>query len=239
MNFGLIVDVETTGLDPKSDKIIEIGMLEFAWDDALAPRVCRTYSSLQQTEVELSPEIARMTGLTPAVLLGQAIDWDIVRGFFNRTSVVIAHNAEFDRAFLLNSGQLNTVQVQWACSLRHIDWRRLHCNNLGLNYLAADHGFVNPFAHQALFDCATTFRLVAPHMAELMQRCREREYQVKAVGSPFESKDLLRQRGYRWDSQERVWTRILAESALVEERQFLQENVYKGRGTHQEHERTS
>ncbi|MCX6110726.1 MAG: 3'-5' exonuclease [Proteobacteria bacterium] len=238
MNFGLIVDVETTGLDPVADKIIEIGLLEFCWDEAVAPRVTRSYGSLHDPERPISADIIRITGLSDAVLAKQAINWEVVRDFFRRTSVVIAHNADFDRSFLLNSGQLDGLDRPWACSLRHIDWRRLHCGNLGLNYLAADHGFVNPFAHQALFDCATTFRLVAPHLSELLQRSSEKEYLVKAVGSPFESKDLLKQRGYRWDAQERVWSRVLGESALVEERQFLQEHVYKGRGSHHEQEKS-
>ena len=30
MDFGMIVDLETTGVDSEKDKIIEIGLLEFA-----------------------------------------------------------------------------------------------------------------------------------------------------------------------------------------------------------------
>jgi len=239
MDFGLIVDLETTGLDPLNDKIVEIGIVEFGVEGDEPPRVTRCYGALDDPGVEISPEVQRITGLEPRILAGQRIDWEAVRGFFAKASIAIAHNADFDRRFLERSGRLDGLQVHWGCSMRHIDWRKHNFNTLSLNYLAADHGFVNPFAHRAVFDCATTFRLVAPYLPELIARSYEREYLVKATHSPFESKELLKQRGYRWDPEERCWMRIVPESALTEERRFLQADIYKGTARHQELELTS
>lgn len=234
MDFGLIVDVETTGLEPGKDQIIEIGLLEFGVEGEGLPAILRTYGALQDPGVEISPEIERVTGIRTAHVQGQTIDWDVVRGFFARASIVIAHNADFDRRFLEATGQLTGLKPHWGCSMRHIDWRGQGYRTLSLNYLAADHGFVNPFAHRALFDCATTFRIVAPHLGELIMRSYEREYIVKAVGSPFASKDVLRERGYRWDAGERCWGKVVGETALAEERRFLGEAVYKGEARHLE-----
>lgn len=234
MDFGIIVDLETTGLDPQADAIMEIGILEFAVEGEQQPCVTRTYGALQDPGREVSEEVLKLTGLTQAHLAGQQIDWDHVRGFFQRASIVIAHNADFDRRFLEKSGKLAGLAPHWACSMRHIDWKRHGKGSVSLNYLAADHGFVNPFAHRAVFDCATTFRLVAPHLNELIIRSYEREYHVKAVYSPFESKDVLRLRGYRWDPEERVWGKVVGETALVEERKFLAEQVYRGEPKHRE-----
>ena len=118
--------------------------------------------------------------------------------------------------------------------MRHIDWQRHNFKTTKLNYLAADHGFVNPFAHRAVFDCATTFRLISPYLRELIARSYEREYLIKAVHSPFGSKEALRQRGYRWDPEERCWSRVCGETALGEERMFLAEHVYQGMPRHLE-----
>jgi DNA polymerase-3 subunit epsilon len=238
VDFGLIVDTETTGLDPERDRIIEIGLLEFAvdGDGAPAPVVTRTYSALQDPGFEVSPEVTKVTGLETKHLAGQAIDWLLVRSMLSKASLVIAHNAEFDRAFIERCPELDgLVQgLHWACSMRHIDWKRNGYNTQSLNYLAADHGFVNPFAHRALFDCATTFRLVTPYLGELIQRSYEREYLMKATNSPFESKDALRLRGYRWNPDERCWGRVVSETVLADERDFLATQVYKGRGMHEE-----
>lgn len=236
MDFGLVVDVETTGLDPTKDRIIEIGIVEFAALSGEPPRLTRTYGALADPGLPLTPEIERITGLTDKMLAGQSIDWDFVRSLFAKAALVIAHNMDFDRRFLESSGQLLGLKPHWACSMRHIDWRSRNFSSLSLNYLAADHGFLNPFAHRAVFDCATTFRLIAPHLQELTERSYEREYMVKAVGSPFETKDLLRMRGYKWDPDERCWSRVVGETALPVERQFLAEQIYRGRAGHLEQE---
>jgi DNA polymerase-3 subunit epsilon len=119
--------------------------------------------------------------------------------------------------------------------MRHIDWRSHGSRHLGLTYLAADHGFLNPFAHRALFDCATTFRLVSPYLGELIARSYEKEFTLRALQSPFESKDILKGRGYFWDAESRCWTIVLPESKIEAERIFLSEEVYKGPSKHREY----
>lgn len=234
MDFGLIVDVETTGLDAASDRIIEIGLLEFAVLPNRQPALIRCYGALEDPGIPLSSEIIALTGIDEVAIKGAKIDWATVRSMFARAGIVIAHNAAFDRAFLEASGYLEGLKPHWACSLRHIDWRKQGKNSLALNYLAADHGFVNPFAHRAVFDVATTFRLIVPHLEELVRRSYEREILVRAEGSPFESKDLLKARGYRWCTKTRCWSRIVAESEIEDERNFLQSQIYRGHSHHTE-----
>lgn len=236
MDFGLIVDVETTGLDPRQDKIIELALVEFAVGGAAAtgPVITRCYSSLADPGIEIPQEVTEVTGLATAHVRGHSIDWSLARNFFERSSIVIAHNAAFDRSFLEATGKLGGLALHWACSMRHIDWKRHNFATQSLNYLAADHGFLNPFAHRALFDCATTLRLIGPYLDELIARSYEREYLIKAVGSPFDAKDALRARGYRWDSDERVWGRVITEALLAEERAFLAAQVYLGDARHEE-----
>jgi DNA polymerase-3 subunit epsilon len=234
MDFGLVLDVETTGIDPLKDKIIEIGIMEFAVAGDQPPQVTRSYGSLQDPGQPIPPEITKLTGLTDGLVKGHQIDWKLVRDLMGNASVIIAHNAEFDRKFVQASGQVSDLHSHWACSMRHVDWRRHGFRQLGLTYLAADHGFLNPFAHRALFDCATTFRLVSPYLPELVARSFEKEFTIRAVSSPFESKDVLKKRGYYWDQETRCWTIIVPESKIEGERSFLAEEVYKGLSKHRE-----
>lgn len=240
MDFGLIVDLETTGTDPQKDQVIEVGIIEFGVtsgpDGSLRADMISGYSSLQDPGQPLSPEITKLTGLTDGMVSGHRVDWDRVREMLSRASVVIAHNAAFDRGFLQRRPELAGVNPHWACSVKHINWRKHGFRTRALNYLAADHGFVNPFAHRALFDCATTFRLVAPYMEELIRRSYLREFLVVATGAPFETKDTLRQHGYRWNPEARVWARQMLEDELQEERAFLSAEVYKGEPRHREEE---
>lgn len=231
MDYGVVIDLETTGLDAGKDRIIEVGMLEFTWDGQHAPVLTEIYGGLQDPKRPLTPEISALTGLTDEQLQGAEVDWERIRKALARSQLVVAHNAAFDAGFLANCGQLDGLKLHWACSSRHIDWKAHGFGTRALNYLAADHGFVNPFAHRAVFDCATTFRLIQPHMAEMVERSFATEYCVWAEGAPFESKDKLKERGYRWDAAQRVWSRVLTERELQEERDFLRTEVYTRGGS--------
>lgn len=238
MDYGVILDLETTGIDPQNDRIIEIALLEFGVEADKDPVISRSFSAVEDPGIPVSDEILKITGVTREILAGQKIDWDYVRAFLAKTSIVIAHNAEFDRAFLDKSGELKDLNLHWGCSRKHIDWKKHNFRTTALNYLAADHGFVNPFAHRALFDCATTFRIVSPYLPELIARSYEREFKIRAVYAPFESKDVLKQRGYYWNQDARVWERVVSESQLEGERCFLGAEVYKttAGAKHQEEE---
>lgn len=236
MDYGIIVDLETTGTDFSSDKIIEIGILEFALEEGYEPTIVNMYGALEDPHGPLPEEIRKLTGLEDVYLQGKKIDWKLVGDFFSRASIAIAHNAVFDRTFLLQRSEIDLSAVHWGCSLRFIDWKAHGFKTRALNYLAADHGFVNPFAHRALFDCATTFRIVAPRLKELMEYSFLREYRISATGAAFDTKDLLKANDYRWDAEKRVWSKDVFEDRIQSEREFLKLNVYRGADLHQEEE---
>lgn len=236
MNSAMIIDIETTGLEPSKDKIIEVGFLEFVFGSDLKPAIINIYGGLDDPGFDLAPEISSLTGIQSYQLKDRRVDWDIINQAVARSKVLIAHNAAFDRSFLEQREEFSGQDVHWACSMSHIDWQNKGFKTRSLNYLAADSGFVNPFAHRAVFDCATTFRLIAPHINELIERSFEKEYHVLAVGAPFESKDKLKNCGYRWDPGQRVWSKIVAHSKLDLEREFLETVVYSGASKHIEKE---
>jgi DNA polymerase-3 subunit epsilon len=190
------------------------------------------YSGVEDPGFNLSPEIVKLTGLTDEVLRNRQINWDLVRDLFAKSEIAIAHNASFDRSFLLKRPELAPLEIHWGCSVRHIEWHSKGFKTRALNYLAADHGFVNPFAHRALFDCATTFRLICPYIQEIIARSWDREVEVVAFQAPFEQKDKLRLRNYKWDPGERVWSKMIFEQQLAEERVFLEAEIYCGPSRH-------
>ena len=237
MGISVVIDVETTGLNPTRDRIIEIGVLQFQVSASGVPAIISSLGALQDPGEPLTPEIAQLTGLTDEVLRGKAIDWDAVARLLQGADMVIAHNAAFDRAFLMRHPEIKSLQPRFACSMQHIDWPSKGFASQRLTYLAADHGFLNPFPHRALFDCATTFKLIAPHLNELQERSAQRTYLMIAWDSPFDRKDLLKARSYRWDSDKRVWLKTTFEQGVEAERAFLKEQIYGDRADrHEERE---
>jgi DNA polymerase-3 subunit epsilon len=62
---GIILDTETTGLNHRTDEIIEIGVIAFSFDEQGAiGDVTGIYSGLQQPSVPIPDEITKLTGIT-------------------------------------------------------------------------------------------------------------------------------------------------------------------------------
>ena len=69
-----------------------------------------------------------------------------------------------------------------------------------------------------------------PALAVLLERARKKTMRLWAEQSPFDLKDLLRRRGYRWsdgsDGRPRSWYVDVDESKLDEEIAFLRTEIY-------------
>jgi ATP-dependent DNA helicase DinG len=91
-----VIDIETTGIDPLYDEIIDIGFLEFEGTNLI-----RKYSSLVRSEKELSYFIQKLTGITNK-MVHKAPRWNDVEPEVMELygTHLIAHNAEFEEKFL-------------------------------------------------------------------------------------------------------------------------------------------
>ncbi|HEY2373512.1 MAG TPA: exonuclease domain-containing protein [Gaiellaceae bacterium] len=93
----VVVDLETTGLRPGSSRICEIGAVKIAGFE-----VVEEFETLVDPRVPLGPVVSALTGLTDRQLRGAPQPAAAVRDFlrFAGDSVLVAHNARFDLAFL-------------------------------------------------------------------------------------------------------------------------------------------
>ncbi|MGF1453991.1 MAG: DNA polymerase III subunit epsilon [Alphaproteobacteria bacterium] len=95
----IVLDTETTGLDPKQGhRIVEIGALE------LVNHVCtgRSYHQYINPERDMPDEAFRVHGISEDFLRDQPVFSDVAKGFldFVQDSPFVIHNAEFDMKFL-------------------------------------------------------------------------------------------------------------------------------------------
>jgi Rad3-related DNA helicase/DNA polymerase III epsilon subunit-like protein len=89
-------DLETTGLSPRSDRIIEIGAVKFDRSGVLD-----TFSVLADPGVPLSLVIQRLCGLHDSDLRGQPSPEEAVAGLvlFSEGCTLVGHGVAFDMAF--------------------------------------------------------------------------------------------------------------------------------------------
>jgi DNA polymerase-3 subunit epsilon len=96
-----IIDLETTGLNPKIDEIIEIGILitSFTNEDGFI-KIDDKINYLNEPKNPISDEVTKITGITNEDVKGQKIDWDLLRDKLTAIDLIICHNAYFDRNFM-------------------------------------------------------------------------------------------------------------------------------------------
>ena len=236
---GLFVDVETTGLDPVTCEIIELAMAPFTYGlDGRIFEVGEPFSRLRQPSGPIPAEITAVTGIDDALVAGQQIDPAEVAAFAAPAHLVIAHHAHFDRRFLERYCDTFSTKA-WACSMSQIDWLAEGHEGVKLAYLAMGAGFFYE-RHRATQDCLAAIELLASPLpktgrlalAQLLERARTPTWRIWAENSPFDLKDVLKARGYRWNGDgngaPRAWYIDVADDQKDAELVFLRAEIYRG-----------
>ncbi len=235
----LILDTETTGLDPSKEKIIELAMLCLDVDMATGQPVglLQVFDQLEDPGRAIPKEVVALTGITDADVQGKRLDEARIAAMLEGVDVVIAHNAAFDRPFC-EARIAQFRDLAWACSFADIDWKAQGRSSSKLEALALELGWFYD-AHRAEMDChALLAVLCAPlpkspernGLAMLLAAARRPALRIYATHAPFDAKDLLKARGYRWNAEQKVWSSRLADEAALEaECEWLKTDVYGGR----------
>ncbi|MEO5971674.1 MAG: 3'-5' exonuclease [Bdellovibrionia bacterium] len=231
---GLVLDTETTGLNHQSDTVIEIALRPFQFnvETFQIVSVGDPYSGLQDPGHALSKTTVSLTGLTDELLKGQSIDWKAVSSMMSETSLIIAHNARFDRPFVDQLAEPSESKF-WGCSMSQVDWLSKGFKTQKLSLLTHYHGFTFD-GHRALSDVDATLHLISmtdpesgkPYLAELTESIKRNRIRVFAWKSSYDKKDLLKNAGYKWNDQNKVWLKELFREEKEAETTWLATNIY-------------
>jgi DNA polymerase-3 subunit epsilon len=235
---GVVVDTETTGINPDQDAIIELGMVLFEFDPETgdAYRVLASFDQLEDPGFAVPPESTAVHGITDEMVAGKRIDDDGVARFLEGASLVVAHNAKFDRVFLEKRLPI-FASLPWGCSFAQVDWRAEGIGSAKLDYIAYQYGFFYD-AHRAEGDCFALLEILQQTLPQSGERVLKsilnslglKSYKVYATHSPFETKDILKSRGYRWDGDKKCWhNTVSGDDAIKAEVSWLKSHVYAGK----------
>ena len=152
------LDLETTGLEPKNDRIIEIGAVKIT-----DGTVQETYSLLVDPQMKIPERITELTGISDDMVAGQPFAEDGVRGLleFCEDLPLLGHNLMFDYGFIKHSavnmglgfekGGMDTLKIARVV-LPDLESRSLQS-------LRQYYHIPQEEAHRALEDALTTFHL--------------------------------------------------------------------------------
>jgi DNA polymerase-3 subunit epsilon len=237
---AVMLDVEATSADPARADPIELGMVSFAYaPDGEILGLLGVYSAFQQPPSPIPPEITELTGIDDAMVEGKSIDTAEVDAFVGDADLVLAHNAAYDRRIVERSWPVFRGKC-WACTMSEIEWKSEGFDGMKLGLLLMQCGQFHE-GHRATADCHAAIELLArtmpvsgrTGMSLLLERARRTRIRISAVATPYESKDVLKQRGYRWTGEEReprkAWQKDVLPEEAEAEMTYLRDEIYRGR----------
>lgn len=227
-----VLDVETTGLDHREDAIIQMALRRFRFDrDGVITRIGGSFSWYEDPRRPIPSGIARLTGITDGAVAGKCLPDDDVVWALRNATIVVAHNAAFDRKWIERRFP-DAAQLPWACSMMDVDWDARGFDGRKLGFLGVQCGFFYD-AHRAEADVDAVVALLGQRFGDgrtalsvMMENACADSWIVRAEGAAFSAKERLRARGYRWDQGRRVWAREVRDAERLAEEVWLAANVY-------------
>jgi|CryBogDrversion2_8_1035294.scaffolds.fasta_scaffold04834_3 DNA polymerase-3 subunit epsilon len=235
--IGVFLDTETTGLSCVTDRIIELGMVKFEYtEDGRIFRLLDEFNRYQDPGMPIPEAITKLTGITDDMVKGHQINVEEVDSYLKDVDIIIAHNAQFDRAFF-EIIFLTITPKPWGCSMYDIDWKNEGISSHKLEYIAYKYNFFFE-GHRAITDCLAGVHILSqesliskqPVLKQLLESALAIRFRLWATNAPYESKDLLKMRGYRWsmnqNDKQRAWSIELKEDQIEEEINYLRSEIY-------------
>ena len=150
------VDIETTGLNQREDKILEIAAVHFK-----DGKMVDSFNMLINPGMRISRKITLINGITNSILKNKPKEIDAINEFYGFINTFLeknipfcAHNAKFDFSFLENAFKRASIKIK----LQYFDTLQLSRKYLkGLqnhkqDTLESHFGIINENSHRALSD---------------------------------------------------------------------------------------
>lgn len=156
----ITIDIETTGLDPEKDEILEIAAIKYIENNE-----AEVFSRAVKVQKPLTKEISELTGITDDFLLKNGMDietalkdfWD----FVGRAKLV-GYNISFDMSFLRNASIEHKIKMQANKCIDILQLARRKVKgtkNYKMSTVASELGIEMAQKHRAESDCRLAFEI--------------------------------------------------------------------------------
>ncbi|MFJ7725194.1 exonuclease domain-containing protein [Neobacillus sp. NPDC097160] len=189
VKYGLVLDVETTGLGPTKDEVIELALKLFTYrsDSGEIIDIIDEDSFLREPLSNSArnnyDQAYRVHGIPYELVKGKSF-YDVkIKTYFHRADTVFAHNASFDRSFLYHMyPEVN--DLKWYCTMRNIPWKNYGFPNGKLLTILQAHDITNYQTHRAMDDITYLLELLKKtspngnsYLQEVLDKGPMRKYQ--------------------------------------------------------------
>ena len=212
----LVFDLETTGLlDTPNATITEVGMVKWL---PLEKRIVEATSFLmapQSEDFKVPEEITVLTGITTTMVKLFSYGSECMNSVFSMMkscdAIMARNGVRFDWPMLQRvSAKLGIVPPELTLIDDYYDipypsWVK----GRSLSYVAADHGFLNPFSHSVIGDAMTLVKVMEVgkyDMLKAYESARSPIVHIEALVD-FNGKDKAKDTGFKWNPDVQKWVK--------------------------------
>ena len=212
----LILDTETTGLEPENHFCLEVGAILFHVERRSVLSQVSFLLPVMENQAESINNIPAEITRIPQPY-SEALEY--FQTLVKSSDAIIAHNAAFDKKWF-GIGLLPEINKTWICSMEDINWpKKLNLKSRpSVRDLALAYEVPVWSAHRALTDCI--------YLGEVFKRCNELEGLLLNALEPrtlmraqvsYEERHLAKKAGFMWNEPiPGAWTRRLSKSQALE-----------------------
>lgn len=217
-------DVETTGLNVKEDHIIQVACV--LWDTKAAKKKAK----LKYDAAILVPDMPLMT--EEVIKIHGITDHDLqtygrppqqvyaeMNAIFGMADAILAHNGNlYDKPILEANCIRHKVKLHdlpWIDSTCDVQFPA-HIQTRKLVHLAAEHGFVNPFPHDALSDVLTMLKIADQYDWDKILEWSKAPGCIVQADATYQQRELAKKQNFRWDNDNKKWIKSIKQFQLPE-----------------------
>jgi DNA polymerase-3 subunit epsilon len=227
-------DTETTGLDVKEDFVIQIGAV--LWDTEAKTKHAKMKMDrlIKGAHIKsMKPDAIASHGISLEDLKKYGVPFEIAYVEFmamaREADYIVAHNAPYDREIFNNNCLflgVEPINKGWIDTSTDIEFPT-HVTTRKLGYLATEHGFINPFPHDAASDVLTMLSIAQKYdWKHTLKYAKAPNITIKAETN-FAQKELAKKQNYRWDGAAKEWTKTIKDFQLEETKKAASEAGFK------------
>jgi DNA polymerase III subunit epsilon len=216
----LIIDTETTGLDPTVDRVVELAAILYSVEHQT---ILHQMSSICESPDNAAEHINRIPAgalrSVKAALESHSIK--MFQAMACEANFLVAHNADFDKQWFQGDASKSLINprtqqpLRWLCTMDDFTWPRQNKPGDSLINLALAHGIGVSSAHRALTDCqliaALLDRVTKEELSSMLCEALTPRHLYMANVS-FDNNQLAKNAGFKWKPERRMWVKKLTEA---------------------------
>jgi DNA polymerase-3 subunit epsilon len=179
----IVIDVETTGLDPNKDEIIEIALVRYLNGEKID-----SFTTLIKPYQKIPYQATVINGITNAMVKKSPTSDMVIDDILSRihdAKYVVGYNVEFDLKFLNAACRRHGKYIENVKVIDVLDYVRKHFSHLKVKKLETmkDYFQIEQHSHRAISDCDITIKVWQQCIEQVRNQETERKIQLETIFS--------------------------------------------------------